>query len=365
MNATEGTEAKTGTNDHIVPRMYLRRFAIERSGGPQVRAASIEAPEKDFNVSTRNVGAEKSFYWGSGPDGVPTHDMEAFLTGIEGEAATAFRRILDKGKLPTDNAFPDRWSPTAETRVAIAWWVAAQLIRTAPQRERLWRLHGDNPLEPPRSLRRADLHHAYIVQAVAPLAALIYARPWGFGFTSLCLLTSDTPVQVLNAREDDDPLVTAAYWDIYVPLDPHRFLYLPGQMHASQGRLMRDHRINLPGGLAIPLNHEVIETAHRHIIWHPQHDPRSRLNLDDAQAIRRSRRTHGGTGTVLHYTALDDDFGVERRWLHTHTWESDLPTGTTEDADGPKTEAELIALVQKMTAQLESAKTEFDKRQQA
>lgn len=248
MNATAGTEAKTGTNDHIVPRMYLRRFAIERFGGPQVRAAGIEAPEKDFLVSTRNVGAEKSFYWGSGPDGVPTHDMEAFLTGIEAEAATAFRRVLDKGTLPTDNAFPDRWSPTAETRVAIAWWVAAQLIRTAPQRERLWRLHGDNPLEPPRSLRRADLHHAYIVQAVAPLAALIHARPWGFGFTSLCLLTSDTPVQALNARNDDDPLATAAYWDIYVPLDPHRFLYLPGQMHASQRRLMRDHRINLPGG---------------------------------------------------------------------------------------------------------------------
>jgi hypothetical protein len=101
MKATDGIEAKTGTNDHIVPRMYLRRFAIERSGGPQVRAASIEAPEKDFTVSTRNADAEKSFYWGSGPDGVPTHDIETFLNGIEGEAASAFRRIVDKGKLPT------------------------------------------------------------------------------------------------------------------------------------------------------------------------------------------------------------------------------------------------------------------------
>lgn len=365
MNAIEGTEAKTGTNDHMVPRMYLRRFANERSGGPQVSAASIEAPEKDFIVSTRNVGAEKSFYWGSGPDGVPTHNMEAFLTGIEGEAATAFRRILDNGKTPTENAFPDRWPPTAETRVAIAWWVAAQLIRTAPQRERLWRLHGDSPLEPPRSLRRADLHHAYIVQAVAPLAALIFGRPWGFGFTSLCLLTSDTPVQVLNARKDDDPLATAGYWDIYVPLDPHRFLYLPGQMHASQRHLMRDHRINLPGGLAIPLNVEVIETAHRHIIWHPQHDPRSRINLADAQAMRRSRQAHEGTGTVLHYTALDDDFGIERRWLDTHLWESGLPTETIEDGDGPKTEAELVALVEQLSTQLESAKTEFEKRQGA
>lgn len=287
--------------------------------------------------------------------------MEAFLTAIEGEAATAFRRILDKGKLPTDNAFPDRWPPSSKTRVAIAWWVAAQPIRTAPQRERLWRLHGDDPLEPPRSLRRADLHHAYIVRAVAPLAALIAARPWGFGFTGLCLLTSDSPVQVLNARNDDDPLATAAFWDIYLPLDPHRFLYMPGQMHASQRRLMRDHRLNLPSGLATPLNHEILETAHRHLIWHPEHDPRSKINLDEALAIRRSRRQHGGTGTVLYYTALDDDFGVERRWLDIHTWESDLPADSVADG-GPKTEAELIALFAQMSEQLENAKATFDQR---
>lgn len=61
MTASEGKEIKTGTNDHIVPRMYLRRFAVERSGGAQVRAAGIEAPENDFIFSTRNVGAETSF----------------------------------------------------------------------------------------------------------------------------------------------------------------------------------------------------------------------------------------------------------------------------------------------------------------
>lgn len=364
MNAAESNDTYTNTNDHIVPRMYLSRFANERAGGPQVRAATVEALEEDFVVSTRKVGAEKAFYWGSGPDGIPTHDMEAFLTSLEGEAATAFRRILDKGKRPTDNAFPDRWPPAAETRVALAWWLAAQLIRTAPQRERLWRLHGDDPLEPPRSLRRADLHHAYIVQAVAPLAAVIYARPWGFGFTNLCLLTSDAPVQVLNARDDDDPLATATFWDIYVPLDPHRFLYLPGEIHANQRNLMRDHRINLPGGLAIPLNYEVIKSAHRHVIWHPQHDPRSRINLDDARAVRRSRQAKAGTGTILRYTALNDDFGVERRWLSTHVWESDEPTGTNQgDAGPPETEAELIAMVEQMYDQLRSAKAEFDQRQ--
>jgi hypothetical protein len=349
------------TNDHIVPRMYLKRFAVDRSGGPQIAAASVDTPDKDFLTNTRNVAAEKNFYWGSGPADVPTHDMESFLTSIENEATPAFRRIMDKGKLPTDNAFPEAWPPSHETRLAVAWWLAAQLVRTAPQRERLWRLHGPDDLEPPRSLRRADLHHAYIVRAIAPLAALLYARPWGIGFTSLCLLTSDVPVQVMNARDDDDPLHTAAYWDIYVPLDPHRFLYLPGRMHSDQRNLMRDHLLNLPGGLAIALNTSVVESSHRHVLWHPEHDPRSKIDLETAAKIRRSRIRHGSSGTVINYDTLDPDFGIERRWLDAHVWDSpgkDIPP----DPDSAKTDDEVIAIAEAMMKQLEQAQSEFDSR---
>lgn len=55
-------DISTNTNDHIVPRMYLKRFAIERPGGPQLQAAHAETPDKEFPVNIRNVGAEKSFY---------------------------------------------------------------------------------------------------------------------------------------------------------------------------------------------------------------------------------------------------------------------------------------------------------------
>lgn len=340
--------------------MYLRRFGVERSGGPQVRVARVEDPERDFGTNIRNVGAESSFYWSLGPDGVPHHDMEKFLTAIEGEAATAFRQILDKGKLPTDSALPDRWPASADTRRAIAWWLAAQLIRTAPQRERLWRLQSGDPLEPPRSLRRANLHHAYIVDAVQPLAALLYSRPWGFGFTGLCLFTSDNPVQVLNSRVDDEPLETAAFWDIYVPLDPHRFLYLPGRMHVDHPTLMRDHFINLPGGLAIPLNQEVVATAHRHLIWHPDHDPRSRSQFSDAISGRRSRLAVGGTGIVLQYDAIPRGFGVERRWLDKHAWDGGAVGGAASSADAPRSEAEVLSIVEKLSRNLEDARSEFD-----
>ncbi len=355
MNEENALATPPSTNDHIVPRMYLRRFAVERSGGPQICASNIDTPTDGFATNTRNIAAEKGFYWGTGPNGIPTHDMEAFLTGVEGSATSAFRTLLDKGRLPSENALPDRWPPRPQTRAAVSWWLAAQLIRTAPQRERLWRLHGDATLEPPRSMRRADLHHAYIVHAVAPLAALIHARPWGFGFTGLCLLTSDSPVQVFNAKTDDDPLATATFWDIYVPLDPHRFLYLPGQMHSKNRALMRDHRINLPSGLAIALNIEVIETAHRHIIWHPNHDPRGQLNLEEALTMRRSRQ-NGNGGTVLNYTAIDGDFGVERRWLDVHTWD----VGEPDSADDERgSEVDPITMIESLTAQLTEAQEDF------
>lgn len=288
--------------------------------------------------------------------------METFLTTIESEAAPAFRNMLDKGKLPGDNALPERWPPRPETRLSLAWWLAAQLIRTAPQRERLWRLHGDDPLEPPRSLRRADLHHAYIVKAVAPLAALIYARPWGVGFTNLCLLTSDAPVQVLNAASDDDPLATATFWDIYLPLDSHRFLYLPGEMHASQRRLMGDHLINLPGGLAIPLNNEVLATAHRHVMWHARHDPRTRIDLSHALATRHTRRTDGLGGSIMRYVPLDDEFGIERRWLDNHTWDTDAVSGTSESGVRPMSDMEVVSLAQEMADELQTARAKFERR---
>ena len=64
------------TNDHVVPVMYLKRFA-RRSGPHQViQAAMADSPENDFTQNIRNVGSAKGFYWGTDPNGVPHHHME-------------------------------------------------------------------------------------------------------------------------------------------------------------------------------------------------------------------------------------------------------------------------------------------------
>lgn len=353
-NADDMAEPGT-TNDHVVPIMYLKRWGVPKAGGHQVIAAPADQLERAFSTSVRNIGSEKGFYWGETPAGVPHHDMETFLTLIESEATPAFRSILDASSRLTDDALPRRWPPRADVRLAVSWWLAAQVLRTARQRRRLWTDAGE-PLDAPRSFRRANVHLEYIVRNVAPLAQIIYSRPWGIGLTSGCLLTSDVPVQVLNAQDDDDQLLAVSFWDMYVPLDPHRFLLLPGEGLRQRRDLRQDHRINLSGGLSLPLNDIVAETAHRHVFWHRDHDPRTWMNLTEVTSIRRDRSTSGGSSVVLSYDTLDPGDLVERRWLDSHVW----ATGNhSEDQATPRELDDVTRHAERLLARLDASRERY------
>lgn len=346
------------TNDHVVPIMYLKRWGTPKAGGHQVMATPADDLERAFSTNVRNVGSEKGFYWGETPDGVPHHDMETFLTLIESAATPALRAILDAGTRPTDDALPRRWPPRTDVRLAVSWWLAAQILRTARQRQRLWSDAGE-PLGAPRSFRRTNVHLEYIVRNVAPLAQIIYSRPWGVGLTSGCLLTSDVPVQVLNAQDDNDQLLAVSFWDIYVPLDPHRFLLLPGDTLRQRRDLRRDHRINLPGGLSLPLNDVVVETAHRHVFWHRDHDPRKQMNLTEVAAIRHARSDSGGSSVVLSYNTLDPRDAVERRWLDSHVWETDTSTEAKKEA-APRDPKDVTRDAERLVDRLRSSRERYE-----
>jgi hypothetical protein len=342
------------TNDHIAPVMYLKRFAKQAATTQVIQAALADRPQTDFTQGIHNVGSAKGFYWGTDPEGVPHHHMEQFLGVIEGEAATAFRFVLDKGRLPTDSALPGKWPTRDETRYAIAWWIAAQILRTARQRERLRKLDGES-LPFPSRLARNNPHLEYIVREIAPLAFLLARRPWGIGFTNLCLFTSDVPGQIINGQDDEDQLRAASYWDVYVPLDPHRFLYLPGALHDDQPRLRRDHRINLPGGLAMVLNDLIIETAHRNIFFHPEHDPRVKMHESIIQDTVK-RRDSTASQSIMYYDAMPPGMGIERRWLDRHTWDDEDLIAEPSPVVNP------LDAVRRMSDHLEHAKRAYDSR---
>lgn len=335
------------TRDHTVPIMYLRRFAQSRESTHQLLAAPVGDVRSSFRVSAKNVAVENDFYWGTDPEGVPHHDMEAFLGRIETEATPAFRTLLDGGRLLTDDSFPEVWPPRLHTRSALSWWIAAQVLRTSRQRQRL--LAALPEFKHALGEPRVNRHLRYIVELIAPLAGQVFSRPWGVGFTSLCLWTSDNPVVILNAVDDSDQLAAAGFWDIYLPLDPHRMLFLPGFLHRANLAVMEDHKFNLPGGLAIALNDSVREAAVRHVFSHPSHDPmkmlEGRTSLIDSFP--------GAPGEfVMNYHPMPDGYGVERRWLDDHV---QAETGPRER----RSEAEVLKSVERMMANLRTAKETY------
>ena len=274
-------------------------------------------------------------------------------------AAPAFKHLLDEGNDPRDSALPLRWPPRAADRFAIAWWLSAQILRTARQRARLLALQGAG-LELPAGVGGTNVHLGYMLERLAPLAYLIYHRSWGIGFCPLCLMTSDVPVQVINAQDDPDQALAVGFWDIYVPLDPHRFLYLPAAMHADEPLLRKDHRINFPGTYGIAMNELMIETAHRHVFWHPDHDPRDRMTFDGAHAAERAR-ANGGSQLITYYDTFDDGRGVERRWLALHPWDPGAEQfGAAEPVGSPRPEAELRETLDVLTEVIDSSRRRYE-----
>ncbi|MGY2012111.1 DUF4238 domain-containing protein [Nocardia gipuzkoensis] len=336
------------TRDHTVPRMYLKRWAVLRRQAHHLRAAPVTDLDRAFSTVTTSIAAEGDFYRGTTPEGVGNHDMEKFLTKVENEATPAFRKLLDCGKLPQDNAFPDRWPPQDDHRLAIAWWLASQILRTDHQRRRLWRQLGAS--SDAAGAPSVNDHLAYIAEMVSPLAAALYRRPWGFGWSDSCLLTSDTPAILLNGQDADAQLLAASFWDVYLPLDPHRFLFLPGASHTGNPRLRRDHLLKLDGGQGIALNHIVLDAAVRHVFWHEDHDPTR------TPALRRAPHpAEAMPRYLLSYDALAPGFGVQRRWLNEHS----APT-TGAQQTKPLSDDDALMIVEQLTARLDRTQAVWD-----
>lgn len=328
------------TRDHYVPQMYLRRFGRPRSSGHQI-AVSTRDLSKSFVASVGDVAVESGFYWGTDVDGVPHHHMEEFFSAIEGTATTAFRSILDRGKRPDDDALPT-WPPRADVRLALSWWISAQILRTVRQRTRLAIDAGIAGIQLPDEIAVANHHLAYIAEMIQPIAATIFSRPWGVGFSDYCLLTSDVPVLVLNGQDHTDQEAAVDYWDVYLPLDPHRCLYLPGRASSSADRRLRsDHRLKLHPGHAMGLNSAMLDASVRHVFFHPAHDPTPKAEpaLDLESNLPRF---------LMNYDVLAPGFGVQQRWLDVHPSASDGPTGRST-----LTEDDTMALVTGMAAELE------------
>jgi hypothetical protein len=255
--------------------MYLRRFAEARgkesyacvhdTASLKLGVTTLSGPDYRglaFDSNVRNIAAISNFYSFLDEDGTPSRAAEEMLGRIETRATPAFNALLDGGEY----ALPARWPLSDTLRKAMAWWIAAQLLRTTRQRRRV---NFANSLATPRSvdhLAAADVHVRYLVEQMAGLAHVIWSRPWGLAFTDACLLTSDCPVLILNGQDQDDQTLAAAVWDVLIPLDSHRLLLLPGyEACAADPAKRTDHLIKFEGMCLVPGLMEAIkpgESAH-------------------------------------------------------------------------------------------------------
>lgn len=308
------------TNDHTVPQMYLRRFARKGSGkGHMISVASVSDAAKPFTANVRNVASVGGFYWGERPEGVPDHTLEQLLGRIESAAAPVFNMLLDDH----DHALPKSWPLEEGKRTRMAWWMAAQILRTSRQRKRLGSLVGRSESSPPKNVRsfaKNNDHIDFIVQHLGVLAQVLFARPWALGFSDACLITSDVPVLILNGQDDQDQLVVAAFWDIVLPLDPHRILLVPCLTDEQDQAKFEDHRFKMDGGMGVFVNSAVYDAADQHIFFHPDHAPLwSALNEGSRLGTPwTGDQREPSTRYILNYPPLDPEFTVAKRWTVEH-----------------------------------------------
>lgn len=324
--------------------MYLRRFAELRSGkGYYTTTASpVDDLTTEFTPSLNKVSAVKGFYWASNPDGTDHHEVEDLLSRIEGAATPAFQSMLDA----KEGALPQQWPMSLDRRISMSWWIAAQILRTTRQRSRLEALGEAAPLDAPSEVGRFAQNHthlAYIAYQLAGLAQIVFDKPWCIGFSDVCLLTSDVPAVILNGHDDSDQAFAAWYDTVYLPLDPHRFLLMPGKYLQEEDPLKRvDHREKLDGGLGLFFNDVIWAAADRLVFYHPKHNPIPHMT---GRSERGPRLPPPGTGDdnsapqyAIMYGVLPPDLTVDRRWLREHPPPADQPDNDAEPSEGATTE---------------------------
>jgi hypothetical protein len=300
--------------------MYLRRFAEHRGRRDyELTARRMSSIDRPFPVAPTNVLVERGYYWGIDPSGTPHHFAEDLLSSLEAAAAPALTSMLDDA----DGALPSRWPLPPSGRIALAWWMAAQILRTTRQRKRVEHFSVSERLIAPRkfaALMANNAHLEYISANISALAFILHARPWGLGFTDFCMLTSDVPVVLLNGHDAKDQLAAAAICDIMLPLDPHRILFLPSpHMQLRDPGKRIDHRMKIDGGVGTLFVQAAYDVADTVVLHHPRHDPWRHWQPDGPrQPAVWNGEEHPGPEYILEYPTLPSHLTVARRWLTEH-----------------------------------------------
>lgn len=260
------------TRDHTVPRMYLKNFANDKN---VLNVHSVADISKPFPATVGRIAAIKGFYWGLGPNGTQGNNMEGLLCDIEDGAAPTLRMLMrdGTGEKISWPLLPNTSVEGSCPKTELSWWIAAQMLRTTRQRNRLNYLVGGEPIRGGKAnnFSSNNVHLQYIYEHIRSLAYLIYRRPWGFGLSHSDLITSDSPVVMFYGHDDEDQISAFMRTDIVVPLSYDRLLLLPGPDSIDAGLNEKDHVFEIDSQTGDHINQIIFDSADRFVFSHPEH----------------------------------------------------------------------------------------------
>ena len=158
-------------NDHHVPRMLLRRFAVREKQQWYTEAADVATPDRRFRTNVNNVAAERDFYTWVDENGAERREVESFLSRVESVATPALAAVLDDPSY----ALTRQWPLPPRNRLALAWFMAAQIVRTTRQRKRLEAWAGREGIELPGTVDGPGIATAHVASMFDAMRGLTHA----------------------------------------------------------------------------------------------------------------------------------------------------------------------------------------------
>ena len=327
--ARRNAEAMTATGQeprrhHLLPRFYLQRWAVE----DRVRVIDLERNRNAYEPAPEQAAIETDFYRLPDADGVSPVYWEAWLSQVEGHAASAFQ-VLDTDRPGDLDEEQHQW---------LALFLATQMTRGRKAREKRRAMLAEEltqlldaygPEQLADELRQGDLF-AYgaddsletimadverfradpsqlpltreqdlevFASTATHIAGLLTTRHFAIYTTPRALITSDEPMVELH-EDMAAPALWGGVWGAPIfafPIGPYRvaaFYRRDIEPRQAGSRLSIEETLDL--------NAALLANAHSFAIAMPGDRIAERLFLPDApRSYRSSRHTNPETKTML------------------------------------------------------------------
>jgi hypothetical protein len=256
--------AQISRGHHTVPKFYLDGFADDDQKIGVVRLSG----NTRYPQSTKDVSVITDFY--NIDDRADPNAVEKLVSGIEGDAAGVFRRVLVDGYWPLDD----------NERSILATFFGLQNVRGPNKRQAFGEIaaaiatalgHEELANSTPANDRASEVKHVHIASMldIEGYAPSYFGRSWVLvRFNRKHLLTCDTPVSLLpNPATPHAAVGIGNAWAILFPMcrtvGMIMFQVLPGEQRTD---VTADGSTYLAG----VFNDAAINNARQCVFHHPE-----------------------------------------------------------------------------------------------